>query len=93
MISITIGIKLWFAPQISEHCPKKTPARRAEKLIWLMRPGHASILRPNTGILQEWRTSVDLTIKRISVLIGIISRLSTSSNRKFSSVVFSKEVM
>lgn len=21
ILSITIGIKLWFAPQISEHCP------------------------------------------------------------------------
>jgi len=25
--SITIGIKPWFTPQISLHCPKKTPSR------------------------------------------------------------------
>ena len=26
-ISIEIGINLWFAPQISEHCPKNSPGR------------------------------------------------------------------
>jgi hypothetical protein len=25
--SSTIGINLWLAPQISEHCPKKIPGR------------------------------------------------------------------
>ena len=26
-LSITIGINLWFAPQISEHCPYNRPGR------------------------------------------------------------------
>jgi hypothetical protein len=27
ILEIVIGIKLWFAPQISEHCPLKSPIR------------------------------------------------------------------
>jgi len=30
-LSIAIGIKLWFAPQISEHWPKKSPGRLVKK--------------------------------------------------------------
>jgi hypothetical protein len=26
-LSITIGVNLWFAPQISEHCPYRSPGR------------------------------------------------------------------
>ena len=32
-LSMTIGINLWLAPQISEHWPKKTPGRLEKKLI------------------------------------------------------------
>jgi hypothetical protein len=32
-LSITIGIKLWLAPQISEHWPKNNPGRFIKKLV------------------------------------------------------------
>lgn len=51
---------------------------------WLSRPGTASTLIPNEGIDQEWRTSVDVIIKRIWVLKGKIIRLSTSIRRNSS---------
>jgi hypothetical protein len=31
-LSVTIGINLWFAPQISEHCPYSNPGRLIENL-------------------------------------------------------------
>jgi len=31
--STTIGINEWFAPQISEHCPKNFPVRLGNKEI------------------------------------------------------------
>lgn len=57
--SITIGINLWLMPQISEHCPKKTPGRYIIVVIWFSRPGVESILMPNDGTVHEWITSVD----------------------------------
>lgn len=51
--STTIGIKLWFAPQISEHCPKNTPGREGMKAVWFSRPGTASILTPSEGTAHE----------------------------------------
>lgn len=33
MASAAMGIKLWFAPQISEHWPKNTPVRDVAKGI------------------------------------------------------------
>ena len=50
--SITIGINLWFAPQISEHCPKKTPGRCLMNLTWFNRPGTASAFTPKEGTVQ-----------------------------------------
>lgn len=82
ILSITIGINLWFAPQISEHWPKNKPERLEINLIWFNRPGVASILTPREGIVQEWITSVDVTKIRIWDLKGIIIRLSTSIKRK-----------
>lgn len=46
-------MNLWLAPQISEHCPKKSLLRLEENLIWFNRPGVASILTPKAGIVQE----------------------------------------
>jgi len=82
--SIWIGINLWLIPQISEHCPKYIPGRFKNKLIWFIRPGIASILIANLGIVQEWITSSDEISSRILNLNGIIVLLSTSINRKFS---------
>lgn len=62
---MVIGIKEWLAPQISEHWPKNTLDRLIKKFNWFKRPGVASTLTPNDGIVQEWRTSAALTIIRI----------------------------
>lgn len=84
ILSATIGINLWFVPQISEHCPKNTPGRLIIKIDWLIRPGRASILTPKQGIVHEWITSLDEINIRIWVFIGIEIRLSTSKRRKLS---------
>lgn len=81
--SIEIGINLWLIPQISEHCPKKIPGRWDIRVIWLIRPGDASILIPRDGIVQEWITSMEVTNNRIGVIKGIITRLSTSNKRNW----------
>ena len=41
--SITIGIKLWLAPQISEHWPKKIPGRWLINLTWFFTKKPAEI--------------------------------------------------
>lgn len=81
VISIEIGIKLWFAPQISEHWPKNIPGRFAKVNVWLRRPGTASIFIPKDGIVQEWITSPDVIKNLIIVLKGIKRLLSVSNNR------------
>ena len=81
--SITIGINLWFAPQISEHCPKYRPGRWAINFTWFKRPGTASAFTPKEGTVHEWSTSADEIKTRMWVLKGTTVRLSTSSNRKF----------
>jgi len=75
-------MKLWFAPQISEHCPKNRPIRFAFILTWLSRPGVASAFSPMAGMAHEWSTSAAVIKTRMSVLIGKITRLSTSNRRK-----------
>lgn len=82
IISRTIGMKLWFAPQISEHWPYRRPGRRENMLSWFSRPGKASTLIPIEGIVHEWITSAAETRSRIWVLNGITVRLSTSNRRK-----------
>lgn len=80
-LSTTIGINLWFAPQISEHCPYINPGRSILILPWFNRPGTASILIPKAGTAHEWITSAAVTSNRICEFIGKTVRLSTSSNR------------
>ena len=65
-----MGIKLRFASQISEHCPKNNLGRLIRNLIWLSRPRVASALTPNLGIVHEFNTSVAVIIIRINVFIG-----------------------
>lgn len=81
ILSITIGINLWFVPQISEHCPNSNPARLIKNLIWFSRPGVASIFTPTEGIVQECNTSAAVIRNRIWELYGRIVRLSTSNKR------------
>jgi len=71
-LSKTIGINLWPAPQISEHCPSIMLGRLINKKIWLIRPGMASTLTPRLGIAQEWITSFDDTRARVGAKLGII---------------------
>lgn len=63
--SITIGIKLWLMPQISEHWPKNIPGRLRNIIDWFKRPGVESILTPKDGTVQAWITSVEDVIIRI----------------------------
>lgn len=81
MDSTVIGMNLWFAPQISEHCPKNKPGRYINNPDWLRRPGVESILIPKEGTVQEWITSADVVRTRMLKLYGKIHRLSTSSSR------------
>ena len=83
ILSITMGMKLWLAPQISEHWPKKIPGRLIKNLVWFNRPGLASTFTLKAGIVQEWITSVAVIKIRIWLFIGKIIRLSTSRRRKF----------
>lgn len=76
-----MGMKLWFAPQISEHWPENSPGRLMEKEIWFRRPGTASVFTPRDGIVQEWRTSAAVIRTRVCVFMGRTVRLSTSRSR------------
>ena len=75
-------MNLWFAPQISEHWPKKMPGRWEINLTWFSRPGIASAFTPKDGTVHECNTSADEINIRIWILYGIIVRLSTSNKRK-----------
>jgi hypothetical protein len=66
-LSIMIGMNLRFAPQISEHCPYRRRGRLIDNLIWLSRPGVASVFTPNLGTVHEF--------------IGNTIRLSVSNSR------------
>lgn len=79
--SIAMGIKLWLAPQISEHWPKKTPVRDVARGIWFSRPGTASTLIPREGTAQECKTSSAVTTIRACSPAGTTMRWSTSSRR------------
>lgn len=88
--SITIGINLWFVPQISEHCPKNKPGRFIINIVWFNRPGVESILIPKAGTVQAWITSIEVVKIRIGKLNGRIHRLSTSNKRN--SLIFNWSV-
>jgi len=68
---IIIGMKEWFIPQISEHCPEYRPNRFAVMNVWLIRPGRASTFTPIDGMAHAWITSVEDTSTRIDVFTGI----------------------
>lgn len=74
-------MNLWFAPQISEHCPYKMPGRLIENLTWFRRPGVASVFTPKLGTVHECSTSAAVTIIRIGEFIGSTTRLSVSNRR------------
>ena len=76
-----MGINLWLAPQISEHCPKKMPGRWLINFNWFRRPGTASTFTPKEGTVQACNTSEEEINIRICTLKGTTVRLSTSSKR------------
>lgn len=76
-----MGIKLWFAPQSSLHCPNKTPEWVNLRVVRFSRPGVASIFVSITGRVKEWITSSLPIRSRVSVPRGRAARLSASSNR------------
>lgn len=80
-ISIEIGINLWFAPQISEHWPKKSPGNEEWINVWFNRPGVASTLIPSLGRAHACRTSFEPTKTRVETFIGKTTLLSTSKSR------------
>jgi hypothetical protein len=63
-------MNLWFAPQISKHCPHSRPGRLIENLTWFSRPGVASIFTPSLGTVHECSTSAAVTVIRIGEFIG-----------------------
>ena len=65
-----IGINLWPAPQISEHCPINIPGRLIMSITWFIRPGVASALTPKEGIVHECKTSLDVITIREGVCTG-----------------------
>jgi len=81
--SIKIGIKLWPAPQISEHWPTIILGRLITIIIWLIRPGVASDFIPKDGIAQECNTSFEVINIRVGVEVGTIRLLDTVSVRIF----------
>lgn len=81
IISKQIGILECCLPQISEHWPYKTPGTEEIKFTWLTRPGTASALTPNEGIVQECKTSALVINTRTLLLIGATIRLSVSNWR------------
>jgi len=79
---IRMGMKEWFVPQISEHCPENRPSRLDEMKVWLRRPGRASTFTPIEGTAHEWITSIDDTKTRIEERTGIL-RWSLVFNSRF----------
>jgi hypothetical protein len=74
-------MNLWFAPQISEHCPYIRPGRLIENLTSFSRSGVASVSTPSLGTGHECNTHAAVTIIRIGEFIGSTPRLSVSSSR------------
>jgi hypothetical protein len=75
--SITIGMNLWFAPQISEHCPYRRTGRLIENLTWFSCPGVASVFNSNLGTVHKCNTSAVVMIIRIGEFIGSTTKQVT----------------
>lgn len=89
--SKAIGIKLCPAPQISEHCPMSIPGRLIISITWFIRPGVASAFTPKDGIVQEWRTSFEVTTIREGVCVGSTKWLDVSIRRLDRDLMISEE--
>lgn len=76
-----MGINLWPAPQISEHCPIIIPGRFDIIVIWFIRPGVASAFIPREGIVHEWSTSFDVISIRVGTIEGITKLLEVVWSR------------
>ena len=65
-------MNLWFAPQISEHCPYSRPGRLIENLTWFSRPGVTSVFTPSLGTGHGCNISAAVAIIRIGGCIKSI---------------------
>ena len=74
-------MNLWFAPQISEHCPYRRPGRLTENITWFSRPDVASLFTPSLGTVHECDTTAAVAIIRIGEFIGSTTRSSVSSSQ------------
>ena len=63
------------------HPGRGLQGRRAPGPTWFRRPGMASIFTPREGTAQLWMTSLLVTSRRTSELVGSTRRSSTSSRR------------
>lgn len=52
-----------------------------KRVVWLSRPGIASVFSPRDGTAHEWSTSSEEISMRTVISIGITTRLSTSKRR------------
>jgi len=73
---------LWFAPQISEHCPYRIPGRLTEDLVWFSRPGVACAFTPSLGIVHLCSTYAVARIIQTGEFMGRTIRLSVYSSRE-----------
>lgn len=88
-----MGMKLWFVPQISLHCPYNIPARLIVVLNSFNLPGQASTFINNAGTEKLCITSVEVTKNRINLFVGKTSLEEQLSNLKCPSFsVFDSEV-
>ena len=76
-----MGIKLWLAPQISEHWPKTRPGFLLIILIIFKRPGEESALTPRDGKVQECSTSEEEIKSWTKIFWGRLTGLSVSKSR------------
>jgi len=81
-LSVRVGMNLWFAPQISEHCPYRITGRLTEDLVWFSRPGVACAFIPSLGIVHVCSTYVVVTIIQVGEFMGRTIGLSVYGSRK-----------
>lgn len=74
------------ASQISEHCLKNIPERLRKKLIWLRRPGVASILILEEG--SELRLIRKLSFKFGRRMEEICISVLTNGNKKIDDFIY-----
>lgn len=73
---------LWFAPQISEHCPYRISGRLTGDPVWFSRPGVACAFTLSLRIVHVYSSYAVVTIIQIGEFMGRTIRLPVYSSRK-----------